>query len=178
MLMVGASGDVRVELFEPAHVPAIIELRKRNLDRLRRFELVPDLDEAAMSRWVRDALHGFADGNRLEGVIVLRGEAVGLVGLRMNWYASTGNLTCWLDAASEGQHAASAAARIMIGEGFSRGLHRIEFRVARGNERSIRGVRALGATLDGTMRGGHQSPAGPVDLLVFGMLADEWLLDG
>ena len=112
------------------------------------------------------ALHGlWLDGTLVGGVLFLNFDAG----------QGTCEVGCWLEPAASGRGLVTRAMRVLIDwavEG--RGMHRIEWVAAAGNEPSLNVARRLGMTRDGVLRGKHLHHGVRHDLEVWSVLAAEW----
>ncbi|MCX4765178.1 GNAT family N-acetyltransferase [Streptomyces sp. NBC_01275] len=116
-----------------------------------------------------------ADTGSLHG-LWLDGTLVGGV-LFLNFDAERGNceVGCWLEPAGTGRGLVTRAMRVLIDFAVEqRGMHRIEWIAASGNQPSLNVARRLGMTRDGVQREAH--PYGGVrhDLEIWSVLAQEW----
>ena len=117
-----------------------------------------------------------ADGAGFDASIWYRGEFVGLVGLtHVSRRTRSGDLGYWLVSAAEGKGLVTRACAAMIDYAFTDlGLRRLEIKVAESNSRSRAVAERLGFTLEGTARKAEPVKGRWEDLLVFGLLRDEW----
>ncbi|MEU5366122.1 GNAT family protein [Streptomyces sp. NPDC005925] len=178
----GAPGDdgKRVELrpLEPWHGEEFLAHLNRGREFINRFipfgATAMDLDGA------RDVLQRYADRRAadtgsLHG-LWLDGRLVGGV-LLLNFDAANGTCEagCWLEPAATGRGLVTRAARVLIDWAIeSRGIHRVEWVAAAGNEASLNVARRLGMTRDGVRRGAHLHHDVRHDLEVWSVLAPEW----
>lgn len=108
--------------------------------------------------------------------IWLEGTLVGGV-MFVRFDAKTGvcEVGCWLEPAGEGRGLITKATGLLIDWAFTeRGMHRIEWRAASGNVRSINVARRLGMSRDGVLREAAPWRGKRHDLEVWSLLADEW----
>ncbi|MEU2729869.1 GNAT family protein [Streptomyces griseoviridis] len=112
------------------------------------------------------ALHGlWQDGTLVGGVLFL------------NFDAAKGNceVGCWLEPDGTGHGLVTRAMRVLLDHAVEeRGMHRVEWVAAAGNEPSIKVARRLGMRRDAVLREAH--PYGGVrhDVEVWSILAPEW----
>ncbi|CAM5672723.1 GNAT family N-acetyltransferase [Streptomyces aurantiogriseus] len=173
-------GDDGAELrpLEPWHAEEVLA----HLDRGREFigqfislgtkETDVDSTRAMLQRY---ADMRAADTGSMHG-LWLEGKLVGGV-LFLNFHAEQGNceVGCWLEPAATGRGLVTRAMRVLIDFAVEqRGMHRIEWVAASGNQASLNVARRLGMTRDGVRREAH--PYGGVrhDLEVWSVLAPEW----
>jgi len=168
-------GDgLEIRTLEPEDAQGLFELIDAERERLRPWmpwaDTTRDPDDVrAFIERVRadgdlDALGVHADG-ALVGGIALRVEDAGV----------DGELGCWIAASHEGRWIPARACRAMIAHAFGElGLHRITALVAIDNRSSHGLVDWLGFTREGVVREGHRSDAGFHDLVLYGLLEQEW----
>jgi RimJ/RimL family protein N-acetyltransferase len=116
-----------------------------------------------------------ADRGRIYG-IWLEGTLVGGV-LFPVFDAASGNceIGCWLEPAGQGRGLVTKAARRLVDWAFAeRGMHRVEWVVSAGNERSIAVAKRLGMTLDGVLRQKYPHRGERHDTQIWSLLAAEW----
>ena len=125
-------------------------------------------------RWLEGVV---ADERSLEGCGVwVRAEFAGGVGLmfRDPWGVS-GELGYWLVSEHEGRGLATRACRALIDIGFRElGLHRLSIRAGVENVRSRAVAERLGFRQEGIERGACRGSSGFYDLVVYGLLEEEW----
>lgn len=115
------------------------------------------------------------DTGRLYG-IWLDGTLVGGVLFRV-FEAESGNceIGCWLEPAGEGRGLVTRAARKLIDWAVhERGMHRVEWRAASTNTRSIAVARRLGMRRDGVLRQSYFYRGERRDSEIWSVLAPEW----
>jgi RimJ/RimL family protein N-acetyltransferase len=116
-----------------------------------------------------------ADTASLHG-LWLEGKLVGGV-LFLNFDAENGNceVGCWLEPAGAGRGLVTRAMRVLIDFAVEqRGIHRVEWVAAAGNQPSLNVARRLGMTRDGVHRESHLHRGVRHDLEVWSILAPEW----
>ncbi len=116
-----------------------------------------------------------ADTGRIHG-IWSDGTLVGAVILRtLDTRAGTAEAGCWLEPAGVGKGLVTRAARALVDWAIEvRGIHRVEWVVASGNEPSIAVARRLGMTRDGVLREDYSYRGKRHDMEVWSVLAPEW----
>ncbi len=116
-----------------------------------------------------------ADTGRIHG-IWSDGTLVGAVILRtLDTRAGKAEAGCWLEPAGVGKGLVTRAARALVDWAIEvRGIHRVEWVVASGNEPSIAVARRLGMTRDGVLREDYSYRGKRHDMEVWSVLAPEW----
>ncbi|WP_461020604.1 GNAT family N-acetyltransferase [Streptomyces daliensis] len=136
--------------------------------------LVTDLDSA------RAFLQSYADKTatdtgRLCGIWA-GGKLVGSVIFRtMNIAQGTAEAGCWLEPSAAGKGLVTRAVRVLIDWAVEeRGVHRVEWVVASGNEASIAVARRLGMSRDGVRRESYLYRGVRHDMEIWSILAPQW----
>lgn len=113
---------------------------------------------------------------RLEGNgLWVDGELGGSIGLRIDDEDMKGEIGYWIGRRFEGRGIVTRACRLFVDHGFRKlGLHRISIHVAASNVRSRAVAERLGFMQEGVLRGAERVADGYHDLVVYGMLEDEW----
>jgi ribosomal-protein-serine acetyltransferase len=108
--------------------------------------------------------------------IWIDGEIAGAIGLSVNTAWNNGELGYWLDANAEGRGLVTRACGLFIDHGFRQlSLNRITIHAAVENERSRAVAERLGFTQEGVLRrAGRVDGDRYLDLVVYGLLHDEW----
>ena len=116
------------------------------------------------------------DEQNLDGAgIFVEGRYAGGVGISVDEFGVSGDIGYWIGTEHEGRGLVSHAVRALIDIGFRElGLHRIVIRAAVDNRRSRAIPERLGFTLEGVARGAGRGSGGFHDLVVYGLLEDEW----
>jgi ribosomal-protein-serine acetyltransferase len=124
-------------------------------------------------RWLEGVL---ADERNLEGIgIFVDGAYAGGVGLTRDLFGVGGEIGYWICSDHEGKGLVTRATRAMLDIGFRElGLHRIAIRAAVQNVRSRAVPERLGFVQEGVLRQAERGSAGFHDLVVYGLLEDEW----
>jgi ribosomal-protein-serine acetyltransferase len=117
-----------------------------------------------------------ADERSLDGCgIFVEGELAGGIGLMVDAWGFVGEIGYWIGSAHEGRGLVTRACRALIDIGFrERGLHRIAIRAGVENQRSRAIPERLGFTEEGVQRGAGRGLGLFHDLVVYGLLEDEW----
>ena len=168
--------DATVRTFTVDDADELANVIGENADRLDRW--FPWVETSRK----REGALGFierslASETDLEGNgIWVDGSIVGAVGLSVNTGWNNGELGYWLDANAEGRGLVTRACRLFIGHGFrDLGLNRVTIHAAVENERSRGVAERLGFTQEGVLRrAGRVGGDRYLDLVVYGLLHDEW----
>ena len=112
----------------------------------------------------------------LDGCGIWAGDRfAGGAGLRWDPFAIVGDIGYWIGSEFEGRGLVTRACRALIDHGFRKvGLHRISIRAGVENTRSRSIPERLGFTREGVLRGEGRGSGGFYDLVVYGLLEDEW----
>jgi ribosomal-protein-serine acetyltransferase len=178
-------GDVQIELgggavlrsLSPDDGDAMFEVIDRNRVRLARWFLWADeaVDGAEQSAWIEQAT--VEDGSPLAPCgIWVNDELAGNCNLWISAREQVGNLVYWLDEAFVGRGLVTRAAQALLERGFNdEGLHRVEVRAGVDNLRSRAVAKRLKMREEGVLRGAGKVGGGLfVDMVVYGLLEDEW----
>ena len=124
-------------------------------------------------RWLEGVV---ADQRGLDSAaIFVDGAYAGGTGLSLDAFGVAGEIGYWIASAHEGKGLVTRAVRTMIDIGFRElGLHRIVIRAGVDNARSRAIPERLGFTREGVLRGEGKGSGGFYDLVVYGLLEDEW----
>jgi RimJ/RimL family protein N-acetyltransferase len=173
-------GDDGAELrpLEPWHAEEFLA----HLDRGREFigQFIAFGSKATDVESARAMLQRYADMRAADTASLhglwLNGKLVGGV-LFLNFKADQGNceVGCWLEPAGTGRGLITRAMRILIDFAIEqRGIHRVEWVAASGNQPSLNVARRLGMTRDGVHRQEHLHRGVRHDVEVWSVLAPEW----
>lgn len=179
MFQLPVDHEICLVLAEERHAPVMTELIVRNQQRLARWE--PWAEQPATLEGTRayilSALEDFVRGRQISTIIALDGgrQYVGRCGLRINPYASSGDIGYWLDGAVEGRGIVSRSARALIGCAFAElGLARVELRTSIHNQRSRAVAERLGFHLEGTLPGALRFAKRADDVAFYSVTAERW----
>lgn len=172
--------DPRTELrlLEPHHAESLFRLIDANRDHLRPWMFwVDDTKTVSDSEdFIRRALEGFAHGAEIHLGIWVEGAIAGVVGAHaIHPVSRHAEIGYWLGERFQGSGIMTRSVRALIdyllGE---RGLNRVEIRCAASNLRSKAVAERLGFRLEGRLKKAYPARGVFDDLLIFGMLAEEW----
>ena len=176
-------GDgAELRLLEERYAPDLYALIDANRVRLRRWfawldgTTTPD----ATLAYIRDANRQLADNRGYRAAIFLDTpdgwRLTGTAGMHpVNWQDRSTELAYWVGGQFEGRGLATRACRALCAHAFdAMRLHRVEIKVATGNERSHAVPRRLGFRAEGVARQAEWLYDHHEDLTIYAMLADEW----
>ncbi|MGB7201115.1 MAG: GNAT family protein [Pyrinomonadaceae bacterium] len=169
---------IALGIIEERHADEFFALVRRNYERVLAW--CPWLDQVESvektKKFIQEKLTRFADGNGFTAGIFDDGNLVGVIALeyidRPNRATEVGY---WLDAGAEGKGLIVRTCGALIGYAFhDLGLNRIQIRCAAENVRSRAIPERLGFVQEGVIRQCERLHDRTVDLVIYGMLADEW----
>ena len=170
--------DAALVLLEERHAAEIYEIVDRNREYLTEWLPWVDTTHSAgdVAVFIRGSLQQFARNEGFHAAMVYNGRIRGSVGLKpVDWANRKTEIGYWLASDCQGKGLITDACRAVIDLAFGEwNLHKIEIRVAVGNERSAAVPQRLGFTLEGTLRHAQQLRDRWLDLRIFGLLAEEW----
>jgi ribosomal-protein-serine acetyltransferase len=156
--------------------PTVFELVDAERERLRRWfpwvELTRSLED--QRAWIDRVIASEHDleGN---GIWLVGGELAGSIGMTVNVLDHNAEIGYWLGSAYEGRGLATRAAGRFLDHAFAEmGLRRVTIRAAAPNERSRAVALRLGFTEEGVLRQSGRTGVGYEDMVVYGILAEEW----
>jgi ribosomal-protein-serine acetyltransferase len=167
-----------LRLLEDRHTEPFFALVQDNLARLRIW--VPWLQQVATlectRQFLQSRLQRLADNNGWVAGIWERGILAGEIGFDfIDWNNRFTEIGYWIGAAFEGQGLVSRACTALIDHAFRElNLKRVQIRCAVDNKRSRAIPERLGFKLEGTVRQIERLADRFVDLVVYGLLAEEW----
>jgi ribosomal-protein-serine acetyltransferase len=169
-------GGAVVRSFMPDDADTLAGVIEANAERLSRW--MPWVEESRRLEGARAFIErARASEVDLEGngIWVDRG-LVGAIGMSVDTVANGSEIGYWVDEGFEGRGIVTTACRRFIDHAFrTLDLHRVTIRAAVENTRSRAVAERLGFRQEGVMRGaGRVGGDRYVDLVVYGMLQDEW----
>ena len=179
MFVYNVSEGISLKLLETRHSEQFFDLVRKNFDRLAvwcpwlgRTETL----EAARD-FLQDKIDRFAAGNGFTAGVFFGERLAGVIALEyIDRANSATEIGYWLDAAAEGRGVVTACCRVLLGFAFDElKLDRVQIRCASENLRSRAIPRKLGFRQEGTLRQCERLPDRVVDLVVYGMLREEWI---
>lgn len=172
------SEEINTEIIEERHAEEFFALVGRNHERLLHWcPWLGEVETVEKTRdFIRNKLARFADGNGFTAGFFDRGTLIGVIALE--YVDSTNRMTeigYWLSAEAEGKGLILKTCPALINYAFKTlSLNRVQIRCASENVRSRVIPEKLGFRQEGILRQGEKLHDRYVDLIVYGMLADEW----
>jgi ribosomal-protein-serine acetyltransferase len=168
-------GGLEVRTLTPDDAEESFALVDANRERLRPWMIwepqmkTPDDSRAFIERCL--ASETDFEGNGLW----FQGRLAGGMGLRVDPGDAAAEIGYWIDGGSEGRGIITRACRRFFNFAFDElGVHRMELCAATGNVRSRAVAERLGMRQEGVLRDGQNTPDGFKDLVIYGILDDEW----
>lgn len=160
---------------EARHVPGLFALAS-DPEVTRSFSWGPYTSEDQPRTWVAGAAARRDAGSLLELVVERDGEPLGVTSLmelgRRDRRATIGT---WLGREHWGTGVNGAAKALLFHLSFAAlGLERLTAYAEAEHLRSQRALEKVGFTREGVLRGFHRHPDGPHDVVVFGLLREDW----
>lgn len=170
--------NTKIGLIEERHAEEFFALVQRNQERLLHW--CPWLGEVGTiektREFLKSKLERFANGNGFTAGFFENGALIGVIALE---YVDRANrvteIGYWLSAETEGKGLIIRSCPVLIDYAFSQlKLQRIQIRCASENVRSRVIPEKLGFRQEGVLRQTEKLHNRFVDLVVYGILADEW----
>ncbi|HEY9372607.1 GNAT family protein [Streptomyces sp.] len=178
MFAIPLGDDAELRPLEPWRAEEFLAHMDRGREFIGQFIALPDVNTDLDS--TRAFLRAYADKaasdtGRIYGIWT-DGTLVGGVLFRtMDVTFGTAEAGCWLEPSAVGKGLVTRAARVIIDWAVEeRGIHRVEWLVASGNEASVNVARRLGMTKDGVLRESYPYRGKRHDMEVWSVLAPEW----
>ena len=170
--------DTELCLLEEDDAEALFALTDQNRDYLRQWLIWVDNIESIpdAQKYIRASVKQLSEGNGLQAGIWYRGNLSGIIGYQaVDWVNRSTTLGYWVGSPFQGKGLVTKACRALVDWAFREWcLNRVEIRCATENHRS-RGIpERLGFTQEGILREAEWLYDHFADLVVYGMLAEEW----
>lgn len=171
--------DVELRLIEEHHTEEVFRVTDLNRRYLRRW--LPWVDSVKSPEdtraFIRSSLQQFAENAGFQAGIWVRKQFAGVVGHhRIDRLNRRVELGYWIAEGFQGRGIMTDACRYVVRHAFGEYLlHRVEVRCAAGNRKSQAIPERLGFTQEGTLRQAEWLYDHYVDLVIYGMLASEWI---
>src|SRR5712691_10333480 len=179
MFQLAVDDEIVLVLAEERHAQAMTDLILRNQDRLARWEPWAEQPATVDSTraYIRSALEDFLRGRQISTIIAVDDgrRFVGRCGMRINPYASSGDVGYWIDAEFEGRGITSRSARALVTSVFNElGLSKVELRTSIANQRSRAVAERLGFVYEGVVAAGLRFVNRADDVALYGVTAAQW----
>jgi ribosomal-protein-serine acetyltransferase len=164
--------------FAMSEAKAVYDLADRNRAYLR--EWLPWVDRTCSAEDIRDfiaaRLEQFESNQGPNAGIWLKGEFIGGIGCHpIDWNNRHCSIGYWIDAAQQGKGIMTRCSAVLLDYLFrDLGLHRVTIQCGTGNTKSCAIPERLGFTREGVMRQAEWVNDRWVDLVVWGMLEQDW----
>jgi ribosomal-protein-serine acetyltransferase len=179
MFQLAVDDDIALVLAEERHAEVMTDLIVRNQARLARWE--PWAEQPATldstRAYIRAALEDFLRGRQISTIIAVDGgrRFIGRCGMRINPYASSGDIGYWIDGEYEGRGITSRSARALVHSVFTElGLSKVELRTSIANQRSRAVADRLGFVYEGVLPAGLRFANRSDDVALYGVTAAQW----
>ena len=167
-----------MKLLEMGEAHLLYEIASRNRERLRRW--LPWVDATRSAEDVRlfllRVLEQWQANLGPQAGIWINGALVGSLGCHpIDWSNRNCSIGYWIDGAHEGKGVITRCCASMLDYLFDElGLHRAEIRCGTGNMKSCAVPQRLGFSREGVVREAEWVNDRWVDLVVWGMLEEDW----
>jgi ribosomal-protein-serine acetyltransferase len=178
MFRLAVAPGIEIRLFQMRDAEAVFAVVDRNREYLRQW--LPWVDHTHSAEDVRQfiarVLAQFAADQGPQAGIWIEGDYRGSVGCHpVDWANRSCSIGYWIEAAQQGKGVITRCCATLLDYLFDEmGLHRVEIRCGAGNTRSCAIPERLGFTREGVARQGEWVNDRWVDLVVWGMLEEEW----
>lgn len=181
MFSFSITGSIELRILQVQHAEQLFDLVQQNVDRL--LVWCPWLGEVETLEKTHHFINGklcrFSDSNGFTAGFFDDEKLIGVIALE---YIDRPNLATeigyWLDKKAEGRGLVIAACRKLIDHAFADlKLERVQIRCAVENIRSRAVPEKLGFSQEGILRQCERLPDRTVDLVIYGILRNEWRSD-
>ena len=178
MFCLTVDDEIKLCLREDRHAEELFALVDANRIYLREWLPWLDLNTTVddTRKFIKISLEQFAGNNGFQTAIVYQGEVAGIIGYnQIDWANRTVEIGYWLDANHQGRGIITRSCRFLVDYAFTElDLNRVVIRCAAGNQKSCAVPERLGFKKEGTLRQAEWLYDHFVDLVVYGMLKEEW----
>jgi ribosomal-protein-serine acetyltransferase len=170
--------ETEIRLLVDGDAERMFALTDKNRDYLR--EWLPWVDGARTVEdtriFIKGSLEQFAANEGFSAGLWHRGEIAGAIGFhRIDWPNRRAEIGYWISAEFQGKGIVTRAARAVVDYSFNElGLNRVEIHCAEGNRKSRAIAERLGFRQEGVLRGSGLLYDRYVDMVIYGMLKEEW----
>jgi len=178
ILSIRIDDDTELRIPEERYAQELFALIDANRVYLR--EWLPWVDHETSvedtKAFIRGALQQFAHNEGFQMGIWYKGQVVGVIGYHpIDWADRKVEIGYWLAESFQGKGLMTKACKTLVAYAFDElKLHRVEIHCATHNKRSCAIPERLGFQQEGIMRDAEWLYDHFVDLVIYGMLADEW----
>jgi len=178
MFAIKVDEEIYLQLFHLYEAKELFELVESNRYYLRKW--LPWVDSITTPYQYHSIIpmwqHQFTEKSNIHTGIRYRGVLVGSIGLHnIDWFNLQASIGYFLAENAQGKGIISRAVRALIHYAFyDLGLHRIEIRCAEKNDKSRAIPERLGFKKEGIVRDGEYIDGTFHNLVVFGLLKQEW----
>ncbi|MCL4295842.1 MAG: GNAT family N-acetyltransferase [Anaerolineae bacterium] len=171
--------DTELRLLEERHAETAFALIDQNREHLRTWLpwAKPGYSLEDCRGYIKQTLQRLADNKGFDVAIFYRGQMAGQIGYNsIDWPNRATEIGYWLGATFQGKGLITVACRALLDHAFYElKLNRVEIRCAVENTRSRAVPERLGFRQDGVLRQVEWLHDRFVDLVVYSMLASEWV---
>lgn len=178
-LCIRVDDEIELRLNELRYADEYFALIERNREYLREWmSWTADTSLEATKAYMQASMQNFAEGIGLPTNIRYRDQLIGAISYpRMSWEKRMTEIGYWLDKDMQGKGIITRAARTLVTYAFQEyGLNKVEIHAAVGNKRSRAVPERLGFTQEGILRQTEWLNGKAHDMVVYGVLANEWKL--
>lgn len=178
MVRIQVDEEIFLKLVEEGDAKQLFSLIDQSRNYLRQW--LPWLDTTKsiddMYFFIKESRNNFAKSKSFVACIVYKGEIVGIASFNhFDWFNKTTSIGYWLGEAYQGKGIMTRVVRALTDYAFHElNLNRVEIRAAVGNKKSRAIPERLGFQNEGCIRQGEWLYDHYVDLVVYGMLKEEW----
>ena len=169
---------IELKLFEDRHAESLFAAVEHDRAYLREWLqwVDPTRSVEDIRNFIKMSLDQFAHKEGLAAGIWRGYTCIGSIGShKIDWLNRKLEFGYWIAREFQGRGIITEASRAFIDHAFQEWkMNRVEIHCATGNVRSCAVPKRLGFQLDGTMRHAQLLNGQYVDILVFGLLAQEW----
>jgi ribosomal-protein-serine acetyltransferase len=173
-------GEIRLKLVDPIKdSEQLLAITNRSRNYLREWLGWVDATNTVHDfiRYEKMMAEQFAERKALSTLILYNGEAVGKMTINtINWSNKCAEIGYYLDEKFQGSGIMTRATKGMLDIAFEEfGVQKVEIRVAEKNQKSRQIPERLGFIKEGTIRNGECINGVYHHIVVYGLLAEEWL---